>query len=317
MKQKCLMIILSFLLLLTACGREKTPATEEKELSSGQVWVYCVNAEKTEIIAEPFDIDDSEEIRQQADGLIKYLSGVETNEEYQSPIPPGITYVEGDIEPQQDRIRVGFQIAYEQVDAETLLFFKACVAKTLLQLQNINKVTIALTDIANADPETATVTETFDPESFNLSFGDADGYTQKGTINLYFANETGEMLKEYHKVVEISNNSSLARIVVESLIEGPKQEGYMATISKETAIRNISVKDGICYIDFSDEFYNTDNPLKNDVIIYSIVNSVCELPTVSKVQFLKNGEKQPFYRETMSFDGIFERNLDLIEQEEI
>lgn len=46
------------------------------------------------------------------------------------------------------------------------------------------------------------------------------------------------------------------------------------------------------------------------------MNSLVELPTVSKVQFLKNGEKQPFYRETMPFDGIFERNLDLIEQEE-
>ncbi|MDE5779581.1 MAG: GerMN domain-containing protein, partial [Lachnospiraceae bacterium] len=50
---------------------------------------------------------------------------------------------------------------------------------------------------------------------------------------------------------------------------------------------------------------------------YAIVNSLCELPTVSKVQFLKNGEKMHFYRATMPFDGIFERNLDLIEQEDV
>ena len=41
-----------------------------------------------------------------------------------------------------------------------------------------------------------------------------------------------------------------------------------------------------------------------------------ELPAISKVQFLKNGEKVQFYRETLPFDGVFERNLDIIEQED-
>ena len=116
--------------------------------------------------------------------------------------------------------------------------------------------------------------------------------------------------------MEISNTTSLDRIVIESLIEGPKREGYTATISADTTIKNIAVKDGICYLDLSDEFYNNDNPLKNDIIVYSVVNSLAELPTVSKVQFLHDGEKLQYYREAMPFDGLFERNLDIIEQED-
>jgi len=100
------------------------------------------------------------------------------------------------------------------------------------------------------------------------------------------------------------------------LIHGPEKEGYTATLSDEIKINNISVNDGICYVDLSDEFYDTSNPLKNDIIVYSVVNSLVELPTVSKVQFLKNGEKQLFFRESMPFDEIFERNLDIVEQEE-
>lgn len=316
MKRNYFVIMLCCMLLLTGCGKEQKVTTNEVKLGSQEIWGYYVNINETEIVAKPCKLNDRDEIRVQVDHMIDLLSDVEKNDEYQSPIPEGITYVEKNIEQKQDKIQVEFEIVYDQVNAEALLFFKTCVAKTLLQLKDVDTVAISLTDIANNDPETATVTESFDEESFNLSFGDANGYSQKGTITLYFADETGELLKEYHKVVEISNNSSLARIVVESLISGPQQEGYMATVSGKTSIQNISVKDNICYIDLSEEFYDTDNPLKNDIIVYSIVNSLCELPTVSKVQFLKNGEKQPFYRETMPFDGIFERNLDLIKQEE-
>ena len=202
------------------------------------------------------------------------------------------------------------------MDAESLLFFKACTVKSLMQIEGVDSVTLSLTDVANVNEDTATVSENFDADSFNMSFGNESGYKQKGTIVLYFANESGEALKEYRKTVEISNNTSLARIVIEALINGPEGKGYTATISDKTTIQNLSVKDGICYVDLSDEFYDTNNSLKNDIIVYSVVNSLVELPTVSKVQFLKSGEKQQFFRETMPFDGIFERNLDLIEQEE-
>ena len=55
-----------------------------------------------------------------------------------------------------------------------------------------------------------------------------------------------------------------------------------------------------------------------DVIsVYSVVNSLCELPTISKVQFLIDGEKQEFYRENMPLDGMFEFSDEwVIEREE-
>ncbi|MDE5777936.1 MAG: GerMN domain-containing protein, partial [Lachnospiraceae bacterium] len=295
MRKQYVIFFLACIMLLTACGAAKEETTEETKLGKQEIWAYYVNQEKTDLVVKPYKVNDKAEIQEQVKGLMEHLQNVKVNEEYQSPIPKGITFVENDIKIKQGKIELEFQIVYDQIDAETLLFFKACVAKSFLQLKNVYKVAISLTDITNSDPDTATVTENFDEESFNLSFGNANGYSQKGTIILYFANAEGDLLREYHKVVEISNNTSLAKIVVESLIEGPQQEGYTVTIPQNTTIQNISVKDGICYIDFSDEFYNTDNPLKNDVIIYAIVNSLCELPTVSKVQFLKNGEKMPFY----------------------
>lgn len=315
MKKIKLTVLLLCVLLVTACGKQEEKSTEQAELTDNQIYAYCVNSDKTDIVQKVYNLDKRKDTSQNVSELIQYLSEMKATEECQSPIPEGIDYMDNNMPNQRGVLEVSFGILYDSVDADSLLFFKTCVVQTLLQLNGVESVSLSLTDLANSDSETATVNENFNQDSFTMSFGNANGYKQKGTIVIYFANETGESLKEYRKSVEISNNTSLARLVVEALIEGPAENGYQATIPSKTTIRNISVKDNICYVDFSDEFYNTDNPLKNDIIVYSIVNSLVELPTVSKVQFLKNGEKQQFFRETMPFDGIFERNLDLIKED--
>lgn len=316
MKKVYLLFLLVLTGLLMACGTEEPKAETPVVLEENQIYAYFVNTDKTDIVPEVYTLQSNEDILVNADEVIEYLEHAEANADYQTPIPEGITYIEIRPGNRHGGLEAAFNVLYDSVDAESLLFFKACTVKSLLQLEGVDSVTLSLTDVANANEETATVSENFDADSFNMSFDSESGYKQKGTIVLYFANESGEALKEYRKTVEISNNTSLARLVVESLISGPDGEGYKATLSDKTTIQNLSVKDGICYVDLSDEFYDTNNNLKNDIIVYSVVNSLVELPTVSKVQFLKNGEKQPFYRETMPFDGIFERNLDLIEQEE-
>ena len=310
-----LIVLLLCASLMTACGFKKEDTAEQQLLGRNQIYAYCVNPDKTGVVQRVYDLDSEKDLSHNISEVINYLSEVKATEEYQSPIPSGIEYLNHDLKSHRGWLEVSFGILYDSVEADSLLFFKTCVSETLLQMEDVEIVTLSMVDLANKDDETAVITESFNQDSFTMSFGNTNGYKQKGTIEIYFANESGEALKEYRKAIEISNNMSLARIVVEALIEGPEEEGYQATISSQTTIRNISVKDNICYIDLSDEFYNTDNPLKNDIIIYSIVNSLVELPTVSKVQFLKNGEKQQFYRETMPFDGIFERNLDLIEED--
>ena len=312
MKKIKIMLCLLCVMILTACRSEKTET--KAELGKNQIYAYCVNNEKTELIEQVYEPDSNQGLTDNITDVITYLSKIQPTEEYQSPIPEGVEYIGNDTKKKHGRVEVSFSVVYDLVDADSLLFLKTCVVKTLLQMKGITSVTISLTDVVASDADHLTVSETFDQDSFTLSFGSESGYEQKGTIVLYFANASGDKLKEYRKSVEITNNSSLARIVVESLIAGPDGEDYTATIPENTTIRNISVKDGICYVDLSDEFYTIDNPLKNDIIVYSIVNSLVELPTVSKVQFLKNGEKQEFFRETMEFDGIFERNLDIIEE---
>lgn len=315
MKKFIYLLLLLLAVFLTACGSREEEQAEYPQLEDGQIYAFFTNADKTDVYPVAYTIEDknvSDIIR----NMIQFLMSKEKTADYQSPIPESVTYLDTTYDSVQNVARVSFSVLYESVSADDLLFFKTCVAWSVLQLEDVETISIYLTDLGNPDMETATSVETFDRDSFTFNFGDRQGYKQSGIIILFFADETGTLLKEYEQTVEISNTTSLARLVVESLINGPEEEGYMATLSDEIRILNISVNDGICYVDLSEEFYDTSNPLTNDVIVYSIVNSLVELPTVSKVQFLKNGEKIQFFRETMPFDGLFERNLDIVVKEE-
>ena len=75
------------------------------------------------------------------------------------------------------------------------------------------------------------------------------------------------------------------------LLNGPQEKGYKDTIPKGTKVNSVVTKEGICYIDLSSEFLTQQEGVSPEVVIYSVVNSLAELPTVNKVQFTVNGEK--------------------------
>ena len=52
--------------------------------------------------------------------------------------------------------------------------------------------------------------------------------------------------------------------------------------------------------------------VRDYIPIYSIVNSLAELGTVNRVQFSINGSTNVMFRDTLSLDTTFERNLDCI-----
>jgi germination protein M len=105
---------------------------------------------------------------------------------------------------------------------------------------------------------------------------------------------------------------------VQKLIEGPDAveeadpSAVTAAIPADTVLNSTTIRDNICYVDLSEEFTEMIPGVSSDVVIYSIVNTLCELSNVNKVQFLIDGEPQDKYGETLEFYLPFERNLDLV-----
>lgn len=121
--------------------------------------------------------------------------------------------------------------------------------------------------------------------------------TEYAILKLYFANESGTDLIVEDRVVEVSANQPKEKTIMEQLIAGPLESGSYATIPSDTKLREITTtNDGICYVNLSQEFLTKPSSVSEVLTIYSIVNSLCELDNVDRVQFLIEGEKVETFR---------------------
>ncbi len=75
---------------------------------------------------------------------------------------------------------------------------------------------------------------------------------------------------------------------------------------------NISVTDNVCYVNFDGAFLNNSLGGREELPIYSIVNSLTQLTTVNRVQFSVNGSPTVMFRDVLSLDTLFEQNMDLV-----
>ena len=133
--------------------------------------------------------------------------------------------------------------------------------------------------------------------------------TEYAILKLYFANEMGTDFRIEDRVVEVNTNQARERTILEQLIAGPLETGLYATIPQDTKIRDVTTTDdGICYVNFSQDFISKAPTGNVDMVVavYSVVNSLCELDNVDRVQFLIEGEKVDNVDGHLEFSTPFE-----------
>ena len=77
---------------------------------------------------------------------------------------------------------------------------------------------------------------------------------------------------------------------------------------------SITTKDGVCYVNLDTGFTSQGYDVLGTVTIYSIVNSLTELPDISGVQILVNGETSITYKDNISLETTFQMNPEMIEK---
>ena len=298
---------------LFGCSQADSATTETVQLPENSIYLYIIDGNNYELTSQVYDLDTNKSKQKNIIEILDVLFATTLNEQ-NNLISSAMKLIRSSYDEQAAMVKINVNVANELNDQYIEVLAKAAITKTLCQLDYVDSVQFEIYD-SSTMMEDGTTIETYD----EISFVDTEtegGYLQKGVITLYFANATGDKLLEYDKAVEITTNVSLEQLIIEALITGPLREGYYPTIPQGTTLKKISIKDGVCYVDLSSEFNNTLDTCMDMVTIYSVVNSLCSLPTINKVQFLINGEKQEFYRETIPFDGMFEQQMDMVYEDE-
>lgn len=133
------------------------------------------------------------------------------------------------------------------------------------------------------------------------------------TITLYFGDSNAEYVIAEKRQIEFSKGEQLERIIFLELMKGPKTEGLHATIPKGTKLLSVRTGKGLCTLDLSKEFVDNSpgGTAGEAMTLNSIVDSLTELGSIKKVQFLIEGQKREVYTHAV-FDEPFSRNESII-----
>ena len=196
---------------------------------------------------------------------------------------------------------------------------RAAIVKTLCQLDGIDKVEFFVED-QPLMVEGESIGQ-MDESSFVEDLGNQGG-PQKRLVKLYFSDASGQRLVPVETEVTYPAAEKIAKLLVDCLISGPDKikdtdvSDLLATIPQGTVLNSVTIRDNICYLDFSREFLELLPNVTSDVTVFSIVDTLCEMPSISRVQFTVNSGVRERYGETTGFNKSLERNLDIVAQNE-
>ena len=302
----CGLLVLSVLLFLAGCKNVATNNTATGD-ASVQADVYYINAASSDLVAETVTVPDDTR-----KGQLKFL------------IERLITPPEGKISPLNDGTKlnsvtiqtdiavVDFSKAFQNKDDLKNTLAPAAVAQTLCSLDYISDVQILVNgkDALGTDGKPLGVIRESD---LVINQDGSLVATPKTTLTLYFGDEDAEHLVPERRNVEIPAGDTLEKIVVTELIKGPTQAGTMRTLPQETKLLSIETKDNVCFVNFSKDFVekHPGGTAAEKLCVYSVVNSLTELGTIDRVQFLIEGEKREDFIH-MSFNEPILRNSTII-----
>lgn len=299
------MLLLLFMTWVSACGRK------EQE-NSYQYHIYYVNQERTRIVSEEYVTGTSSEQKEELlQELLAQLKDTAEKPEYVAPLSE--TFQKYTLNEKQ--MNLDFGAAYISQEPIEEVLRRAAVVRTLTQINGIDTITFSVQGDALLDAVGIPV-GAMTADAFIDNAGTEINAYVEAAFRLYFANEAGNALTEISRNVVYNGNISMEQQVVEELIKGPgkdKDAGHYPVIHPAVKIISVTVKDRVCYVNLSEEFLTPVYDVTSQVALYSIVNSLVELPGVNKVQISVEGDTNVIYRDGISLTTVFERNLDIIE----
>lgn len=301
MKKKIWSLCLAVLLVFCFAGCKKD-ATE-----SG-IYIYYLNNEGTGLVTIPYSFH-GDTAYEQVGELIEVLASEVVDVDYHNPISEEIQVESYDIK--DKALTIHFNEEYNNLTDTSEALLRAAVVKTVIQVAGVDNVTFYIGNYPLMDAGENAVGAMTD-ESFLYDYGQAQSQSETEMLTLYYATVDGNHLKKMKQTAHYSTTIPLEQVVLNSLTQTPEVEGIMSAIPEGTKILSVVINDGICYVTLDSGIFNLPEGETREVAVYSIVNSLCELDTVSKVQIIVNNENDAGLLGNDEVSGTYTANYDLV-----
>ena len=207
---------------------------------------------------------------------------------------------------------IDFGTEYYKTEGRAEILRRAAIVRTLDQIEGVDEISFTVDGTPLNDSKGVPV-GMMTADMFIDNAGNEINSYERTTLVLYFADEDGTGLVETKQVVAYNSNISMEKLVTEHLISGPLSDGAYPVTDPSVKLMAVTTKDGICYVNLSKEFLTKHGKLSDEVVLYSFVNSLTELPNINKVQFMIDSETEISFGDHSYLNEPFDRNLEIID----
>ena len=275
----CLAALILLMLLSAACGFRPDAGDDGLRL-----WFAVPEDRQSREVAAALGSAPYTGTQSVPDLLAALLAGPPQDSELVSLIPPGTELLSWSVAGRMAYVELSDE--YAQLSGIDRTIADYCVTLTLSQLSGVDRVALS------AGGGGSRVLRTGD-----VIFSGAEEEPVDVPASLYFRRAGGTALVFELRVFRLTEDETPARAVLEALIAGPRDAGLVGLLPQELTVRAVWVDDGVCYADLSDALLAAmpDSPREQELMITSIVDTLCSLDTVDQVQLLVEGEPLTVY----------------------
>ncbi len=300
----CILCLAMVTTSVAGCGNQN------KEPDPSVVQVYYVNSDESGIIFQDYKVnaslDDTDSV---IDELLIQMETMPEKLEYEAPIYGPINLLSYSCS--GGLLTLNFDSTYFEADSVTEVLDRAAMVRTLTQIPGVDYVTFQVAGAPLTDSE-GNIIGNMSSDSFVYNAGNEINTYEKVELVLYFTTEEGKQLMPVYRSVVYNSNILMTRLAIEQIISGPNNDVSYPTINPQTKINSVSVRDGVCYVDFDSNFLIQPYAVSAEIAIYSLVNTICAISDVNKVQISVGGSTDVVFMESISLNTVFERNLDIV-----
>ena len=297
--------------LCTLCGTLSgcsTAYTEDEPLR-----VFYLNKEKSALVPVSQKLEATS-VYGQTEELLDLMATVPVDENITAPISG---FDRKDFSIEKNTVILEFSGEYRQMDNITEKLTRAAIVNTLCELEDIRRVTIRVNGALIVD-EHGNKSENMTADQFIYNAGSEMLNFERAEIHLFFASENGKELVETYRTVVFNGNIPMERLVVEQIISGPNGDFNFPTVNENTKVINTLTRDNICTVSLDKTFLTNPYSVDPEVAVYSIVNSLAELPAISQVTITIEGEDNPVFMDTYTLNSetLFQKNARIVQTRE-
>lgn len=292
MKIRKSLLLLAALLLLSACQSQEPQDTLNlwfpSNPNTGDQTAQAVAFEA----APEAETSGSELV----EGLSKALFAGPKSESLVNPFPEGTRLLSWKLHDGQLDLELSGE--YGSLTGVDLTLADYCLALTLCQLDGVERVCLTVAGAVGQEKRLLS------PE--DVIFTGAEEEPRQIDVALYFPRALGKGLGFETRELTLTEDDDLYMMIAGALMNGPTDPDLQTFLPGLDTLTGVWVDDSICYVNFSAEFLAQapEEEAEQNLLLYSVVDTLGNLDSVTAVQLLVEGERLP------EFGGV-ETNLPL------